>query len=346
MYPWQSGLYIVGEIGLNHNGDIDLALQSIDMAKAAGCDAVKFQTFKAEEFCDPSTPYTYQSQGKYVTETMRDMFQRCELPLESWRVCVRHAEEVGIDFMTTPQNVSDLSPFNAAELPAIKVGSDDLTNIRHITEVGNFGRPVILSSGMATLAEVARALNALGWPGRMDVAVLVCTSEYPCPPYKANVQRVTTLRNAFPGLVVGLSDHTTSSTAAIAACALGARIFEKHFTPDRGLPGPDHWFSLDADQLAAWVRAIRECELVLGDGIVMPTQSEVELAMIARRSLVYLRDLSQGHIVTEADVGMRRATGGLQSEDASVIAGAALSCAVSAYEAVQWDHFLNHSSTE
>ena len=188
--PWASEPYIVGEIGLNHNGDVKLALAAIDLAKRAGCSAIKFQTFKAAEFCDPSVEYEYESQGRRVKEPMIDMFQRSELPHDAWSKCVQYADDVGIDLFTTPQNASDLRHFDAARLPAIKVGSDDLTNTRLLRELGGLGRPMIISSGMASMSDVAAALEVLEWPSREEVAVLVCTSQYPTPLSAANMLRV------------------------------------------------------------------------------------------------------------------------------------------------------------
>lgn len=344
--PWAEEPYIVGEIGINHNGDLSLALAAIDMAKRTGCSAVKFQTFTASEFCDPSVEFDYLSQGRRVREPMIDMFRRCELTPESWAKCVEHAEEVGIDMFTTPQNASDLRHFDVAELPAIKVGSDDLTNTRLLRDLGGWGRPMIISSGMATMSDISRALEALDWPSRRDVAVLVCTSQYPTPPSDANVSRVRTLSSAFPGLTVGFSDHTVGTTAAVVARTLGARIFEKHFTVDRTLPGPDHWFSPDEAGLAAWVTAIVDAGTCLGSGVIAPTADEHKMAAIARRSIVALRDLAVGHVVSDTDVGMRRPGGGLPSEAMDEIVGLKMTRAITAYEPLSWAHFTTSASAD
>ena len=337
--PWSDDVFIVGEIGINHNGRIELALEAIETAKRAGCDAIKFQTFVAAEFCNPTVEYEYQSQGRRVTEPMIEMFQRCELPTHHWAECIKHANEIGIDMFTTPQNTSDLRHFDVGSLPAIKVGSDDLTNMRLLGELSAFGRPMIISSGMATISDLARALDKLKWPESSDIAVLVCTSQYPTPLVDANVSRVKTIGSAFPGVTVGFSDHTVGATAAIAARTLGARIFEKHFTTDRNLAGPDQWFSPDEGELTEWVASIRDAGVALGNGIVAPSDEERSMALIARRSIVALHDLSRGHVVRAEDIGMRRPGGGMSPDNIDELMGLCLTNDVAAFSQIHLSDF-------
>ena len=334
--PWTDKDYIVGEIGLNHNGSLDLALEAIEVAKRAGCDAIKFQTFAAAEFCDPTVQYEYLSQGRSITEPMIEMFQRCELPTQHWKRCVKHAKEIGIDMFTTPQNGSDLRHFDVASLPAIKVGSDDLTNTQLLAELAAYERPMIISSGMASIGDLAHALQALNWPESPDIAVLVCTSQYPTPLIHANISRVRTIAAAFPGIAVGFSDHTLGVTAAITARALGARVFEKHFTTDQSLPGPDQWYSPNEDDLSHWVTSIRDTGAVLGSGIVAPSEAERSMALIARRSLVALYDLPRGHILRPADIGMRRPGGGMTSDQYQELIGLCLTRDVAAFSQISF----------
>lgn len=343
--PWEREPYLIAEVGLNHAGDLGNALKAVEVAKAVGCSAIKFQTYRADEFCDPSVSYSYSSGGTQVTEPMIEMFRRYELEDDAWQQCVSYARTLEIDFLTTPQNASDLRHFDLSELPAIKVGSDDLTNFRHLAAVAETGRPLILSSGMARLAEVATALDVVGWPDRQDIAVLVCTSQYPTPARDANVRRVSTLKAAFPSLAVGFSDHTVGNAAAVAACALGASIFEKHFTTDRSLPGPDQWFSADPKSLRDWVTAISEGFEALGSGIVAPTPQEEEMAKVARRSLVALRDLSPGDALTESDVGVRRtgAGAGLPSAMLEFIVGLEIQEPVASFDPITWDIFVQRT---
>ena len=314
--------YVIAEVGINHNGYIETALKMIDAAKVAGADAVKFQTFSAEEFCgDPDQQFTYFSEGKQKTESMLEMFKRVELQADDWKIIKDHAEAIGITFFSTPQNVSDLNLLLPLGITAIKVGSDDLTNLPLIRKYSEHNLPMILSSGMADLSEVHRALEAAGWFDSKPVALLVCTSQYPTPPDDVNIQRVTTLRAAFPGLLVGFSDHSQGNEAAIMAVALGAKIFEKHFTLDHDMVGPDHWFSLDPQDLKRWIDSIRDAHRMLGTGIVTPSKKEIEMREIARRSVVVIADVRSGEILDEGNIGLRRPGIGLSPEFLPAILG-------------------------
>lgn len=256
---------IVAEVGVNHNGSLERAIEMIGVAKAAGCDAVKFGTFKAAEFCAPDDP-------------LYEMFKSCELPDYAWRILKREADRQGIIFFSTPQNESDLALLLDVGVPCIKVGSDDLTNLALLRAYRRAALPMILSTGMADLVDVEIAvavLSALVWDiPNIPLTVCVCTSEYPCPPEHANLARIRTLRALFKDVEIGFSDHTVGPSAAIVAAALGATYFEKHFTLDNSLPGPDHAFSANPAQLAEWVRAIKNASVMLGDGEFEPTEAE------------------------------------------------------------------------
>ncbi|MDP2759244.1 MAG: N-acetylneuraminate synthase family protein [Sideroxyarcus sp.] len=297
---------------MNHNGDIGRAFEMIDAAKAAGADAVKFQTFDATGLCgDPTQTFTYQSQGRTVTESMLEMFQRYELPPGTWREIKSYCEKAGITFFSTPQNNSDLEMLLEVGVPAIKVGSDDLTNLPLLRDYAKTGLPMILSSGMSDLAEVHQALEVTGWFGGQPVALLLCTSQYPTPPQDANIAKLSTLQNAFPGLLLGFSDHTQGVLAAAISVAKGARIFEKHFTLSHDLPGPDHWFSEEPEGLSEWIATIRQADVLLGDPLMIPTRSERDMRVLARRSVVALRDVRCGETLDESNIGLRRPGDGL-----------------------------------
>lgn len=305
--------YCIAEVGINHNGDLGRALRMIDAAKAAGADAVKFQTFKAEEFCgDPEQTFTYQSQGKPVTESMLAMFKRYEFPPEAWQEIKTYSDKAGITFFSTPQNSSDLDLLMEVDVPAIKVGSDDFTNLPLLRDYVKTGLPIILSCGMSDLAEVHQALDAVGWFDGYPAALLLCTSQYPTPPQDANIAKLTTLQQAFPGLLTGFSDHTQGAVAAALSVARGARIFEKHFTLSRDLPGPDHWFSEVPESLAEWIATIRQADVLLGSPFVRPTKCEQGMRVLARRSVVALQDISSGEKFDNSNVGLMRPGGGLQ----------------------------------
>jgi len=329
--------YIIAEVGINHNGNLRTALDMIEVAKSSGADAVKFQTFKAEEFCgDPEQQFTYFSAGKEITESMLTMFKRMELESSDWLAIKEYALKAGIEFFSTPQNYSDLELLIPLGIQVIKVGSDDLTNLPLISLYSKTGLPLILSSGMSDIAEVHRALNAAGWYDDRNVAMLVCTSQYPTPINGVNIQRVSTLRAAFPNLLVGFSDHTQGNEAAIMATALGAKIFEKHFTMSHDAEGPDHWFSLNPSELNSWVKSIREAHIMLGNGIITPTQQELKMREIARRSIVALSDIDPGETLSSANVGLRRPGTGLAPEFLPIVQKRSSNKFISKGETIDW----------
>jgi N-acetylneuraminate synthase/N,N'-diacetyllegionaminate synthase len=303
--------YCIAEVGINHNGDLAIAKRMIEAAKAAGADAVKFQTFKADEFCgDPHQTFTYRSQGKCVTESMLNMFKRYELPPEHWKSIKNHCQSVGITFFSTPQNRGDLELLVKVGVPAIKVGSDDFTNLPLLRDYVKTGLPIILSCGMSDLSEVHQALETIGWFDNYPSALLLCTSQYPTPPADVNLNKLSTLQNAFPGLLLGFSDHTQSSLAAAMAISFGARIFEKHFTLGKEMPGPDHWFSAEPDELTEWIKTIRTADTLLGSRLVRPTQGELVNKKIFQRIIVAATKIKTGETFTETNLAMRRLTDG------------------------------------
>jgi len=303
--------YCIAEVGINHNGSIEIAKQMIDAAKAAGADAVKFQTFRAAEFCgDPKQLFTYRSQGREVTEPMLEMFQRYEFSTEKWQEIKAYCQQAGITFFSTPQNVSDLEVLLKVGVPAVKIGSDDFTNLPLLKRYAESKLPLILSCGMSDLAEVYQALDTVGWFQGYPVALLLCTSQYPTPPQDVNVSKITTLRNAFPGLLVGFSDHTQGPLAAALARAMGAVIFEKHFTLDHDLPGPDHWFSEEPGGLREWIEHIHTASRIVGNPQLRPTAKELENKREFQRVIVAGRDIKAGEEFTEFNVAMRRVAGG------------------------------------
>lgn len=304
--------YCIAEVGINHNGELDLALKMIEVAREAGADAVKFQTFRAEEFCgDPQQMFTYQSQGRSVTESMLAMFKRYEFSEAQWRAVKAHCAKVGITFFSSPQNRSDLDLLQRIGVPAIKVGSDDFSNLPLLRHYAGAGLPLILSCGMSDLADVHQALETVGWFEGAQVALLLCTSQYPTPDEDVNLAKLGTLQQAFPGLLTGFSDHTQGPLAASLAVARGARLFEKHFTLDHDLPGPDHWFSENSEGLAEWITSIHRADAIIGSPYLRPTRAEEDMRMLARRSLIALRPIAAGELLGEGNIGLRRPGTGL-----------------------------------
>ncbi len=299
--------FVIAEVGINHNGKLDTALEMIGVAKAAGADAVKFQTFKASELVgDPAQQFTYRSQGRQVTESMLEMFARCELPLDAWKAISRRCTQEGIIFFSTPQNRSDLDVLLEVGVPAIKVGSDDFVNLPLLRSFAQVKLPLILSCGMSTMAEVYTTLENVGAFEGAPVALLLCTSQYPTPAADVNLRKLQTLRGAFPTVTLGFSDHTVGSTASTLAVGLGARIFEKHFTLSHDAPGPDHWFSETPDSLAAWIGAIRTSYAMLGSEIVRPTPSEHAHIKDFRRVIVAAKPIDRDEAFSADNLMMRR----------------------------------------
>ncbi|HMA51644.1 MAG TPA: N-acetylneuraminate synthase family protein [Magnetospirillaceae bacterium] len=299
--------FIIGEVGINHNGDVERALAMIDAGREAGCTSVKFQTFKAEELVlDPTVTYTYKSQGEEITEAQIDMFRRYELDEADFRRLKQRCEERGLVFLSTPQNRSDLDILLRIGVEAVKVGSDDFSNIPLLKSYAETKLPLLLSCGMADMADVHQALAAVGAFDGYPVVLLYCVSLYPTPPDEVNLNRLATLRRAFPDIVLGFSDHTAGPLASSLAVTMGACLFEKHFTLDHDLPGPDHWFSEEPADLKAWADGIRTAHRMMGSGIVRPTARETEMRAIARRSIVALKDVAAGEELTLVNTGLRR----------------------------------------
>ena len=265
--------FVVAEAGINHNGDLDRALAMVTAAKEAGCDAVKFATLKADEFCNPSHMITYKHEGEIVTEPEIEMFRRSELPDSAWITLKEECDRHGILFFSTPQNESDLKLLLDVGVPAIKIGSDDLTNLKLIASYASHNIPLIMSTGMADHTDIYAAANVARASGCDKLIFCVCTSEYPCPPEHANLARIGTLKRTFTH--IGFSDHTIGTDAAIIAATLGACYLETHFTLDNQLRGPDHAFSKDPKALKQWVDAIRNVRTMLGDWRVRPTDVEI-----------------------------------------------------------------------
>lgn len=312
---------IVAEATINHNGDVGLARQMIQAAARAGADAVKFQAYHTEEFlASRDLTYTYVSQGREVTESQYDMFKRCELGRKEFETVRDECRRQGMLFVCTATDVEAARMLVEIDVAAIKVGSDDLVHHPMLRGLARMGKPLILSTGMADLEEVRRAVKTVEDAGAEEVILLHCTSMYPTPEERANVLCVRTLQQEFD-CPVGYSDHTWGLSAASAAVALGARVVERHFTLDRNLPGPDHAFSVDPPALLALVRAIRTTESNLGSADVEPTPEEMAMRLIARRSVVAHASIPQGTVLGREHVAYKRPGTGIAPMDEHLVLG-------------------------
>lgn len=299
-------IFIIAEAGVNHNGDIEIAKKLVDEAALAGADAIKFQTFKAENLvCKNASKAEYQLETTNKTESQFDMLKKLELTPEMHVHLIEHCKKRNIMFLSTPFDIDSLHYLVVCGVDIIKIPSGEITNYPLLREVGKTGKKVILSSGMGTLEETESAVKVLTENGCMDITVLHCNTEYPTPYQDVNLKAMLTIKERL-GVGVGYSDHTLGIEIPIAAAALGAEVIEKHFTLDKKMEGPDHKASLEPDELQAMVKAIRNIELALGDGEKKPSESEKKNIDIARKSIVARCDISKGETYTEENLTTKR----------------------------------------
>ncbi|MHA2247498.1 MAG: N-acetylneuraminate synthase [Candidatus Hodarchaeales archaeon] len=308
-----SPTFIVAEAGVNHNGDINLAKQLIDAAAQANVDAVKFQTFIAENVVT-SDARTARYQQTMTGETKQiDLIKGFELPLEAFEELAAYASKKKLIFLSTPFDLPSADFLAKLKVPAFKIPSGEIVNPLMLKKVASFHVPIILSTGMANLGEIEEALNIIRSYKENRVILLHCVTSYPAPIDQVNLRVIQTLETAFQTLV-GFSDHTLGTTAAISAVSLGAKVIEKHFTIDRELSGPDHKASLEPAELKKLVRVIRDTEAALGTGMKKFMANEYEISKIARRSIVASRDLSAGDILSDNTISLKRPADGLPAK--------------------------------
>jgi N,N'-diacetyllegionaminate synthase len=304
---------IIAEAGVNHNGDLELARQLIDAAASAGADAVKFQTFRAEDLVVPDARKAdYQTEHTQADQSQLDMLKQLELSEQDHRVLVEHSQAKGIRFLSTGFDIPAVDFLVGLGVDRLKVPSGEITNYPLLQHIGGLSLPVILSTGMADLQEIRDALAILTGAGldKGQVTVLHCTTAYPTPYADVNLRAMMLMREELD-VAVGYSDHTPGIEVATAAVALGATIIEKHFTLDRSLPGPDHQASLEPEELGALVRSIRNVEAALGEARKIVTPSEEKNKAVARKSIVASRAIRAGEIFSPSNLTVKRPGTGL-----------------------------------
>lgn len=335
----RSACFVIAEIGSNHNGSLDEAYRLIDAAAAAGASAAKFQSYSADTLYSTKAPRLTEMKdfgGDDGQITPHELISRLQMPREWHARLAGRCVERGIEFMSTPfdlEAVDQLDPF----VKRHKIASFDLTYKQLIQKVATCGKPVVLSTGHAFLGEVEAAIS---WVVEVDptvpITLLHCVSQYPTRFVDVNLRAMTTLAGAF-GLPVGLSDHTLGIEVAVAAVALGACVLEKHFTGDHRQPGPDHSFALEPPALADLVRCAGHVRDALGDGMKLPTKSEDENRLLARRSLHTAADLDQGHELRPVDIAVLRPGTGLAPALLDLVVGRRLRAGLSAGTPITWD---------
>ena len=298
---------IIAEAGVNHNGSLKTALQMVDAAALAGADFVKFQTFKTDSLVTASVKTAEYQKANCKADTQRDMLRKLELPYSDFRILADHCREKGIGFLSTPFDKESIDFLSTLGMKYMKVPSGEITNLPYLRNIASTQTPVIISTGMSTLADVENALQVFYDAGysRSDITLLHCTTQYPTPFSDVNLRAMLTLREAF-GIATGYSDHTRGIEIPIAATALGATVIEKHFTLDTSMPGPDHAASLNPDELEEMVRRISHVSMALGSAVKRVTPSERKNMEAARKSIVAATDIKEGEFFTEDNLTVKR----------------------------------------
>ena len=328
--------FVIAEAGANHNRDLGMGKALIDVAAEAGADAVKFQTYSAETLYSRHTPRFSYLEGVSDRDTW-DLIKSIELPREWQAVLAAHARTRGIAFLSTPFDHRAVDELAALGVPAYKIASFEIVDLPLISHAAARGRPMILSTGLATYEDIADAVAACDAAGNREVALLQCASLYPAPPARMNLRAMATMRAAF-GVPVGLSDHSLGIHVAVAAAGLGAAIVEKHFTLDRSLPGPDHPFAVEPRELGEMIRQIREVEAALGDGMKLgPAPEEVEMHDKARRSLIAARAIPRGTTIDRSMIAIKRPGFGIRPKFVDLVVGRVAKVDIGEDAVLTWD---------
>ncbi|MEX2214943.1 MAG: N-acetylneuraminate synthase [Phycisphaeraceae bacterium] len=331
-------VFVIAEAGVNHNGDERVAHELIEAAADAGADAVKFQTFKASELVTASAPKAaYQVASTGAQESQRDMLAKLELPAEAFAALKAHAEKLGLVFLSSPFDAPSAKLLIELGVKAFKLGSGELTNTPMLAQLAATGRPLILSTGMASLEEVEDASDVLAAHGNSPVAWLHCVSTYPAPADQSNLRAMDSLRLVVDG-PVGLSDHTMGWEVALAAVARGASIIEKHLTLSRDMKGPDHAASLEPVELKQMIEQLRRVESALGDGVKRAMACELDTRKVARKSLVAARDLLAGTVLKAGDLACKRPGTGISPAMLDSIVGRTLKSPLATQERLTFAH--------
>lgn len=330
-------VFIIAEAGVNHNGDLNMARELIDVAVKSGADAVKFQTFSSEHLIVKGTPKAeYQKKTTDKSESQYDMLKRLELTRRDHVELINYASRTGILFLSTPATIEDVEMLSRLKVPAYKISSWNLTDHLFLSDVAGRGLPLLLSTGMSTLAEIEEGLEVIKRKGNDQVALLHCTSNYPTNPKDCNLNVLNTLRQAFQ-LPVGYSDHTMGIAVSLAAVAMGADIIEKHFTLDNSLSGPDHKASLEPSELKSLVEGIRIIEKAKGSSLKQPVAAEIEIRKSLQKSIVASQDINKGVVITQKMLCCKRPGTGMPPKWMAVLVGRKARFKIKKDELITWN---------
>jgi len=319
---------IIAEAGVNHNGSIELAEKLIDVAAEAGADFVKFQTFKAETLVTQTTDKAeYQKELTGADETQFEMIKKLELDKEAHEELMDYCEQKDIKFLSTAFDHGSIELLANLDIPLFKIPSGEITNLPYLRHIGKMEKPIIMSTGMSTLDEVRNALNVLIESGakKEKITILHCNTEYPTPMKDVNLKAMLTIKDEL-GVNIGYSDHTLGIEVSIAAVVMGAAVIEKHFTLDRNMPGPDHRASLEPHELKEMVNAIRNIEKAMGNGIKVPSTSEIKNMPTARKSIIAKNPIKKGEKFSENNLTVKRPGTGISPMEWDDIVGKPSNC--------------------
>ena len=320
----EKNTYVIAEGGLNHNGDINIAKKLIDSAKECGANAIKFQTYKTENFVRETNQYF-------------DVFKNAELNFEQFEELKNYSKNIGLTFFSTPFDIESAEFLNQLEIPCFKIASSDLTNLPLITKIAKMQKPMIISSGLSTMNEINDAVNCCLFEGNNQIALLHCVANYPAQPNEVNMNVINTLKKTF-GFPIGYSDNGESSLVDIVAVSMGANIIEKHFTLDKKMSGPDHSFSIDPNGLKSLISQIHEIDQMKGDGIKIPQFSEIKNRLTIRKSITAKRDLQQGEKIQEGDISIKRPADGIEPKYLTMILGKTINTNIKKDSPIFWSN--------
>lgn len=326
-------VYIIAEIGGNFT-KFEEAKYMIDAAAECGCDAVKLQTYRAETLTSRRAMFDFETTGK---TNQFEMFKSLETDKNLHVRIFEYSRKKGIEIFSTPSHISDVKMLEELGCSIYKIGSDDATNIPFLKEVAGFGKPIILATGMCTLEEVEHSVSAIMEAGCHDISILHAISLYPTHPIDVNLNAMLALKNRFPNIPVGYSDHTIGPTACICAAAMGAEIIEKHFTYDKNAKGPDHIHSSDPTEMKQIVSMIRDFEIMRGNGIKMPAIGEVVSRINNRKSIVLNRNVKTGERLTRDCFDFKRPGYGILPKDVDYAVGRIFAHDMSQDDVVMWE---------
>lgn len=312
--------FVIAEAGVNHNGKFRLAKKMIDVAKKACADAVKFQIFSADRVVVKTAEKASYQKITTGEGSQHNMLRKLELTKDEFRKLANYARAKNIIFLASAFDKESVDFLDELEVPVFKVPSGEITNSPLLRQMAKKGKPIILSTGMSTLGEIADALEVIKKGGTEEIVLLHCVSNYPSKAEEMNLRAMETLKHTF-GLPVGLSDHTEGIAVPIAAAALGGVVIEKHFTLDKKLPGPDHKASLEPDELREMVEAIKKVKNALGDGTKKPTKSEEKIKKVVRRSIVARVNMPKGIVIAEDMLDLKRPGTGLEPKYLKKVVG-------------------------